>query len=370
MKSRVLLAIESSGPGGAEQMVARLAAGLREVHFEPIIATLREGWLTEKTRSAGLETWVIPQAEGASLGWVPRFARRIAEEKIDVVHTHEFAMNVYAGAAARLARRPAVATLHGKRWFTEKRVRVFAHHLLLKGGVRFAAVSRDLAEFAVSGLRVSPDRIAVVPNGVSFDAPSRDARERIRAEIGVAPERSLILAVGNLYPVKGHERLVRALSELPHAEVAIAGRGECETALRAQAESLGLTDRLHLLGVRDDIPDLLAACDVFAHPSLSEGLPLAILEAMSAGRPIVASQVGGIPEAVEHARSGLLVSPSDDDALQDALQRLTTDASKAEAFGEAARARVEAEYSTRRMVERYAALYREAGLVVPSRTDR
>ena len=128
-----------------------------------------------------------------------------------------------------------------------------------------------------------------------------------------------MVAVGNLYPVKDHATLLRALARLPAARVAIAGRGDQEEPLRRLAAELGLSDRVHLLGLRDDVETVFAAADVFVQPSLSEGLPLAVLEAMANGLPVVATRVGGIPEAVVDGKTGLLVPPGDPAALAAAL---------------------------------------------------
>src|SRR5215467_7135507 len=113
---RIVLAIESSGPGGAETVVLRLAGELRDIGHAPIVATLRQGWMTERALSLGFPVWIVPQRAGLDAFWVPRFAARLRRERIDFVHTHEFVMNIYAGAAARLAGIPTLGTIHGRHW--------------------------------------------------------------------------------------------------------------------------------------------------------------------------------------------------------------------------------------------------------------
>jgi len=166
------------------------------------------------------------------------------------------------------------------------------------------------------------------------------------------------LAVGNLYPVKDHATLLRAAAVLPEVHVAIAGRGEEASRLRALARELGTAGRTHLLGVREDIENLLRAADLFAHPSRSEGLPLAILEAMAAGLPVVATRVGGVAEAVLDDETGYLVPPGDAEALRGALARVLQQSDRGAALGYAGRQRSIAEFSIETMAQRYQALYR------------
>ncbi len=359
---RVLLALESSGPGGAEHMVVQLARALRRMGDEPVVASMRPGWMTERAAAAGIPVWIEPQRRGLDPLWAPRLALRLRHERIDVVHSHEFAMNVYAGAAARLAGLPAIATLHGRHWATEAPRRARAYRVLRRLGMRIVAVSHDLAGFLAEGLQLPLAAIAVVYNGIELSPlPENAERTRLRAavrsELALAPQAALALAVGNLYPVKDHATLLRAASMRPGLAVAIAGRGAEEDRLRALAAELGIADRVRLLGLRDDVPRLLGAADVFVQPSRSEGLPLAVLEAMAAALPVVASRVGGIHEAVTEGETGLLVPPGEPAALAAALARVLGAADTGAAFGRAGRARAEQEFSVTRMAERYRALY-------------
>ena len=366
---RIALALESSGPGGAENVVLRLAAGLRAAGDEPVVVTMRPGWMTERAEAEGFEVWLAPQARGLAPGWVPRFALRLRRGGIDCLHSHEFAMNVYGGAAARLVGIPSVATIHGRNWATGSRRRGLAYRALRRLGMRVVAVSRDLAGFLAAGLPLPLEAISVVHNGIPLAAPlpaaaHAAARAATRRSLGIPVDAPLLLAVGNLYPVKDHATLLRAAATLPGVSVAIAGRGEEEEKLRALAAELGLGARLHLLGLRDDVADLHRAADLFVQPSRSEGLPLAILEAMGAGLPVVATRVGGIHEAVIDGRTGRLVPPADPAALAAALRELLDAPERRAAFGRAGTARAEQEFSLRAMTDAYRALYR--GEVRPS----
>ena len=189
------------------------------------------------------------------------------------------------------------------------------------------------------------------------------ARATLRQELALAPQDRLVVAVGNLYPVKGHKYLVEALGLLgprhPSLHVAIAGRGETADALAAQADRLALGGRLHLLGLRSDVPNLLASADAFVMPSLSEGLPLALLEAMLAGCPIVATEVGEVGAVLAGGEAGILVPPGDSSALAAALERVLVDSGAARQMAKRALGRATQEYGLARMVGRYAAAYRK-----------
>lgn len=362
---RVLVGLESSGPGGAENMVVALASGLVGLGHEAMIVTDTPGWMTERAEAEKLPVWIETQGPGVDLRWILRLARRMRRERIQVFHSHEFSMNVFGGAAAWLARVPHVVTIHGRHYVADAPRRIGAYRLLRRLGVPVVAVSNDLRGYLTKGFGLDTDALELVHNGISLpEVPARDAAQRAafrleaRRALGLPSMGPLLVCVGNLYPVKGHDTLVRALPQLPNVQVAIAGRGEQEKSLHMLATELGVSERLHLLGLRDDVTSVLAAADVFVHPSRSEGLPLAVLEAMGQRLPIVASRVGGIPEAIEDGRSGVLVAPEDPAALADALSRILDAPERAASLAREARARAEAEFSIDVMLSRYVVLYR------------
>ena len=225
--------------------------------------------------------------------------------------------------------------------------------------VMVSGATRNVFE---QGLHVSADAMTVVPNGIV--PPASGSRDAIRRELHLSEDELLIVAVGNLYPVKGHAVLIRALASLgdaglPRWRLALAGRGSEAEPLAKLAAEQGLEQRVHLLGFRADVPDILAAADVWAMPSLSEGLPLALLEAMFAGKAIAASTVGGIPEAVTSEEHGLLVPPQDAAALAGALGRLLRCPDLRAKLGAAARRRAVEEFSVTHMTDLYERLYGE-----------
>ena len=220
----------------------------------------------------------------------------------------------------------------------------------------YVAVSHSIAAALIErGARA--ERVHVIANGV--DADKLVAASHGPLPAGVPEGRPLVVCVARLEPVKGVDVLVRATALLPGVVVAVAGDGPEEAALRELAAALGVAGRVTFLGRVSPVAPLLAAADVVALPSRSEGMPIVALEAMALSRPVVASRVGGVGEAVADGKTGVLVAPNDPAALAAALGRVTGDPSAAAAMGEAGEARVAASFGSRTMADAYVALFAE-----------
>ncbi|MBX6330718.1 MAG: glycosyltransferase [Gemmatimonadaceae bacterium] len=360
---RVALMLESDGPGGAEMMLLHLAEELRRRGHEvlPVGPDNKSGWLAERFRERGFAPTTFSLRRAIDLRCLRGLTALLRAHDIQVVHSHEFGMAVYGAAAARRIGARHVITMHGGRYYAEQWRRRAALRWAARRSVALVGVSTATANDLRDTLALRDGEVVVVPNGIPFRAGERAP---LRRALAVRDDDLLLVAVGNLYPVKGHAVLLRALATLhrEHADLrwrlAIAGRGEEESALRAAAEREGIADRVHLLGYRGDVPDILAAADAFVMPSLSEGLPLALVEAMSASLPIVASDVGGIPEAVTRDVEALLAPPGDPVALAAALARVLGDASLRARLGAAARRRALRDFSVATMGDAYERLYR------------
>lgn len=358
--------IESDGPGGAERMLASLAAALQTSGNDTIVVVPArgEGWLARELSGTGVRV----EAFQLDRPFSPRFARWLADvfrrHRVSLVHSHEFTMAVYGAWAARQAGIPHVITMHGSRYYAARLQRRIAMRLAVQSSNATVAVSRSLSEHLARDLWLRSSRIVTVPNGVR--PPVLDGPSTLRAELGLTGggTAQLAVAVGNLYPVKGHSVLLDALGLLaarfPQLHVVIAGRGELEAMLRQRATELQLSHRLHLLGLRSDIANLLASADVFVLPSLSEGVPLALLEAMLSRKPVIASAVGEVPIVLDGGRAGALVPPSDAPALAATLQEILSDPGRARALGAAAHARASVTYTFDVMMTSYRALYERA----------
>jgi len=360
---RIAHLIESDGPGGAETVVAQLAttlqaAGAHNVVFLPADG---EGWLERRLAGSGVAIEYFRVDRPVSPACERSLRQAFARHEISVAHSHEFSMAVYGAWASWRLGIPHLITMHGGRYYADRLRRRLALRAAVAVSAHTVAVSAPLARHIAADLRMPIAKIRTVPNGVPYAPP---ARVTLRNELRLAGRDRLLVAVGNLYPVKGHRHLIDAVSLLadryPDLHVAISGRGELEAELRARARDLNLERRVHLLGLRADVGAILAAADVFVLPSLSEGLPLALLEAMFAGCPIVASNVGEVPRALGGGQAGLLVEPANPQALAAALERLLRDPHEARRLGDRAAAHARAEYDLARMVDRYADLYKAA----------
>jgi glycosyltransferase involved in cell wall biosynthesis len=359
---RIAHLIESDGPGGAERVVAGLATALQAAgaHNVVFLPANGEGWLARELEGSGvaIERFTIdrPLSPSCARGLVEAFRRH----RIDVAHSHEFSMALYGAWASWRSGVPHVITMHGSRYYNDRLRRRVAMRMAIAVSDQIVAVSDALAEAISRDLQVRRASIAVLLNGVRHEEP---ARITLRDELRLAPGDRLLVAVGNLYPVKGHIHAVDALARLadrhPGVHLAISGRGELEGELRARAREHRLAHRVHLLGLRSDIPAVLAAADMFVLPSLSEGLPLALLEAMFAACPIVATDVGQVRAALDNGAAGVLVAPGDAGALAAALDRLLSDPGEARRLGSAAALHAAGEYDLSRMVQRYATVYEQ-----------
>ena len=359
----ILFLSTSSGPGGAERVISNLAASLDPAKYRAVLCLFRPGWIQERSESRGVRTYIIPTQGMMDWRWVLRVMKLLQQEQVDLIHAHEFDANVQGTFAAMMSGVPLVATVHGKNYFWEKSRRRLAYRWVSRRAT-MVAVSENLKQFIVEKVGVSTGRVKVLYNGVDA-LPHCDRAEvdECRKELGLPKDDQIVGVVGNLYPVKGHQYLIDSipavLESCPNTSFVFAGRGHLETELKVQVHRLGLDSRVHFLGLRQDIPRVLAMLDVFVLPSLSEGLSMAILEAMIAGKPVVATQVGGNPELVIDGETGFLVPPRDSQALASSVVTLLTNRQQAAQYAERGKHRAEGQFSLGTMVSSYQSLYAE-----------
>jgi glycosyltransferase involved in cell wall biosynthesis len=300
--------------------------------------------------------------------WAPMREARDAlrTERLDVVHFHAGRLGALYPAilASRSARVPArLLTVHNAILLRPAPQRFFEARVL-ETLDRIVAVSAAVKNDLVEKKNVAPEKVAVIANGVDaseFDTP--DSPADIRSELGITADALVVGAVARLHHDKGLDLLLRAVAELkprwPALRVIIVGAGAEEQSLRQLAAAERVADVVHFIGYRADARRLMRAVDIMVVPSRREGQPFALIEAMAARKPVVAANVGGIPEAVTDGVTGLLFPPGDVAALADATERLLDDANVRAAMGDAARERVERDFSEAAMVRKTTALYEE-----------
>ena len=365
---RIAMMLESDGPGGAEMMVFRLSEELRDRGHMilPVGPANGVGWLGDLFRGAGMSPEVFRLRRPLDPGCVRGLVHLFRQHRIDVVHSHEFTMAVYGAASSRLLNLPQVITMHGGFKVCKALRRRVALRWAMRNSDHTVMVARATQRQFATDLGLNEERFKVVPNGV----PVRNGdATRSRAEFGITNGECVLVAVGTLERHKGHQVLLEALATLvrgglstPWKLIIAGGRGGDQHASMLEfVRAEGLDSRVHIVINRSDIPDLLALADVFVMPSLWEGLPMALLEAMVAGKAIVASATAGIPEAIVDGRDGLLVPPGDAGRLAEALCLLITGPRYRAALGQAAAARARREFTVQVMADRYEALYGHAG---------
>jgi glycosyltransferase involved in cell wall biosynthesis len=353
--------------GGAENAMFMLLESLDRAAWQPtLLLDDAPGVepLAERAEALGVPVRrVAPLPLGlAGARRVPALARLLRRERPAVFHAHMSSPVAckWALAGAVLARVPAVlGTVQVGEYEPPDRAARWQLRALARGVGRYLAVSRAIADELVERLGWPAAKIEASYNAVDVDRAAVAAPPGLRERLGGSATRPLVLTPARLDAQKGHRVLLEAAAEVPDACFLLAGEGPEREGLEAEARRLGLDDRVRFLGRREDVPQLLAAADVFALPSLYEGSSLAVLEAMAAGTPVVSSAIGGTDELVEDGRSGLLVPPGDSAALAAALRRLLADRELAEAMAARARERVDSGLRREQMAQRVTGVYDE-----------
>lgn len=365
----ILHVVDTLDFGGLERVVADIAmAQHAHGHRVAVFSLTGAGALGPELVAAGVRVVQGGKRHGFDPAMLASLRRAATAMHADIVHSHNFVPNYYAALAlvGLWGRHPIlVNTCHnmGSR-LTAARLRRL-YRLSLARTRRVAGVGEGVARHLVETGMVRPSRIDAVRNGVHLPpAPCPRARDDARATLGVAADALLVGCVGRLVELKNHRLLLDQLPVLatssPRLQLVLIGDGPARAGLEARVAELGLADRVRFTGARGDASRLLPALDVFALPSRTEGLSIALLEACAAGLPVVASRVGGNSEIVSHQNTGLLFDNEDGDALRHALQQLFDDASLRRRLGTAARAWVEAHASMPALRAGYDAFYARA----------
>jgi sugar transferase (PEP-CTERM/EpsH1 system associated) len=357
--------------GGLERVVLRLLERLDRARFAPsVVALERAGALAHELEHLDVPLTVMPRKDRLDPALAFRLARVLREHDARVVHTHNPTPHLYGAVAAGLARpvlRPDAAprvvhTKHGRNYPTEPR-KVGVNRVASALTDRVVAVSEDAREVAVAIERVPAHKVVTILNGVDTDEyRPRGHVDAARARLGVASGGFHVGCVARLSPEKDHATLLAAFAALlrdrPDAHLTLVGDGTERDRLEGLARELGLASAVTFAGMRDDVAEVLDAFDVFALSSLTEGISLTLVEAASAGLPIVATDVGGNAEIVADGDTGLLVRPADPSALAGALARIAATERRA-AMGLRGRERMIARFGAAEMTRAYEALYDE-----------
>lgn len=386
----VLQVIGNLEIGGAQEVVRTLADYLTLQGCSVVVCTFRDGPLRSEIERLGIPVEILP-ARRASILYVPQFIgdmlrirrallRVVHKHKINVVQTHllrvlDFLLLTLRWSAPlrvfwtvhnyqfalRADQLPRFRWLLGpKRW---------AYRALYRLAARwvdgFIAVSDEVETAIVETIGPVGDKIVIIANGVDVKRYAQPVhKEQIWEQLMLPAQAHVLAVVGTLKEQKGHRYLIDAapavLAQFPDTHWLLIGDGALREALQAQVDAAGLAQHIHFLGNRSDVASLLAASDAFVLPSLWEGLPMALIEAMASGLPIVATEVSGTKQVMVANETGLLVPPGSVPHLEAAMIELLSNPERCQAMGASARRRVEALFSARKQAEEHIALFQHA----------
>jgi glycosyltransferase involved in cell wall biosynthesis len=366
--THVVLALDT---GGLERIVLDLARVGHDHGQDPSVICLeRPGTLAAQVETLGTPVLCANKPPGLRYGTVNRVRELLRQLKPDVVHTHQIGALFYAGLAARREEVPVIIhTEHinnvAKSRSLSKKIRT--RLLWALAGTfadRFCCVSDDIAEAVTAHGTVPRRKVSVVLNGIDtavFD--SHGDCDSLRRSLGIPRGVPVIGTIGRLNEVKRQDLLIRAFAKIakqdPKPQLLLVGDGPAFDALRQLAVALGLSDRVRFAGYQARPEHFLHLMDIFALTSRLEGMPLAILEAWAAGRPVIASRVGGVPKLVTAGLTGLLFDSGDEAALSEAMSLLLASPDEARRLGEAGREYVRSRFDLRVMAGAYEQHYRD-----------
>ena len=371
---RVAQVVTRMDVGGVPDHIMTLVRGLNDTVDITIVCNAIDPQHQRELDALGIPITLLPMqrllAPRGDIRGLAGLVRLFRREKFDVVHTHMSKAALLGGIASKWAGVPVtINTAHNlgslamPSAIMRGMFRVYDTTLLRLTTDAVITVSDRVRDGILSKRIVAAGKITAIHNGIDimrFDVDPTLSRV-IRQEFARADSDVLVITVARLVWFKGLKTLIASAAEVlrtcPQARFVIVGDGPQREELTKQADDLGIGDRVHFAGERRDVPGLLAASDIFVLSSVSEGLPVSILEAMASAVPVVASNVGGIPELVDDGRTGIIVPAQDVKALAAAVGRLVSKPEQRSAMGAAGRARAQKHFSTHQMVERTAALY-------------
>jgi glycosyltransferase involved in cell wall biosynthesis len=369
-KIKVLEMIDRSSLGGGQAALLALAAHLDKERFEILISARDGGPLADEARRLGLRFLPVPFKKTFSLSMTRRIRRVLEENEIDILHTHGGIAGLLGRRASGKSKTPVVVhTLHGIHYlhYRNKALRSLSirleRHLSRRTDAVIFVSEADLKEGERHKLAPGMKRI-LIKNGIDVSRFQETeifekAKKELKWRLKLSPP--IVGTIARLHRQKGIVGLIRAAGQIhrgsPEAKIVVVGGGPLERTLRIEAQKLGLEGFFIMLGERTDARELLSLFDIFALPSLWEGLPLVLLEAAAMGKPIVATDIDGVREVIRNGETGLLVPPANPERLAEAILRLLQDRNLARRLGENAKATIPPSFTLSKMIDETEQLY-------------
>ena len=346
--------------GGVEKLALTIGAHVDRKRFRPAVCALdSDGVLAKELERHGIPYHVLWR-KGIEARVLARLYRCFRQEKARIVHTHQFTALLFSLLPAKVYGAKIVHTEHEFYGYQKYARSRWLFKQLWRFCSALTVVSPEVARYYVEELGIPPRRIHVVNNGVDLDRFNVAVRLP-RSRLGLSSDDLAYCVVGRLEPEKDHRTLLRAFRALvdhcPAARLLIVGDGSLRGELEFRSRSLGLERNVRFLGARADIPEVLAAIDVFVLSSIHEGAPLSVIEAMGAGKPVIATDIGGLRLLVQPAINGLLVPPSDPVALEAAMRSLAVNPKLRQEMGVRSLQIARDSFSVSTMVKRYQEIY-------------
>ena len=370
-KIKIFYIVNTLGYGGVEKYVVDIINNINTQHFYPIIVCLKKvGPLKDKIKNR-LTIYELNKKEGNSPFLPFRLAKLIKKEGVDIIHSNNWGTFVESVIAKWISRAPVVIhAQHGLEMNDSEATsklkrykRNIIRHVFSYLTDTIAVVSCATQEFVTDGWKAPKEKVKLIYNGVDLNVFNNllVLKDTKYSELSISKNDLIIGSVGRLMRVKNYPCLIRAFKilsqEFNHVKLLLIGEGPDMLEIKSLIEKLDLTNKIKLLGNRNDIRDILTVMDIFVLPSISEGISLSILEAMASHVPVVTTNVGGNPEIIENGKNGILVGPDNADELANAIRTLIVNPDKRKELGNSGRKIVEEKFALDRMVEDYESLY-------------
>lgn len=386
---RIMLLISNLKIGGAQEVVRTLCDYFPEKGYQTVVCTFEDGPLRKEIERAGIPVVILPARQHSILA-LPLFlwdmlrirnaiAAIVDKHQINILQTQLVRGLDFLVLTLRPGRKLMVFwTFHNAlfvlrpehlprfRWLLG--FKRWAHSQLYRWTARWVngmiVVSEDVKKAIHEYAGALHGKVSVIPNSVDIKRYNQEIdREAVRKELGLSPGHQVFAVVATFKKQKGHRYLIEAaaslISQFPDIRLLLIGDGELRDELKAQTKALGLNEHVHFLGLRTDVPKLLGASDYFVLPSLWEGLPVSLIEAMACGLPVIATQVSGTKDVMIHNQTGLMVPPGEVEALKDAMLQFLANQELAQKMGEVARKRVTESFSAEQQANAYLSIYQK-----------
>ena len=361
----ILHLIDTTGPGGAETVFINLLSELERTDFRNVVVLRGEGWVADRVRSIGIEPFFIDSKGSFNLSYLRSLRKLLQEERIDLIHAHLLGSSVYGALLALLSGRPMIATFHGAVDVADKERFLRAKFFLIGlGASKIVCVSEQLQKELSTRINLPARKLKLIYNGVDPNRFHRQTNLDLKTELGLPHDSTLVVSIGNIRPAKGYEYLVEAavrlleLDDNVHFVVVGHQRKALFEKLMKQIGQCHGSPKIHWLGFREDVADILQQADIFLLTSVSEGFSISTVEAMMAGVPVIATRSGGPEEIISSEDTGYLIPARDPAAIVEAIFALKVP-EKRQRLAEQARKVASEKFGLPAMLSGYRGLYKQ-----------